>query len=245
MATLTSELGLASSPVGIPASDQAIRVLAAGDPRFQKSVTSVLDSGDIALVECVDDAKTMLEKINRGFDCIVVDKTVGDRSSLELHETIVQNFYNAPPMILVTAEGKYQAVLKTFRSGLSDYVSMDHDFGAELLHAIRRAVERGGKTRALIEEIEHLSKLANYDRLTGLANRNVLNDRLVSLFATGDRHGVPFAVFLIEINNFKQINAVHGHATGDRRSGLLPASSLSPVARLTRLDGCRATNSCT
>ena len=150
-----------------------------------------------------------------GFDCIIVDTTVGDRSSLELHENIVQNYDHAPPMILLTAEGSIKSVLKAFRNGLSDYVSMDHDFGGELLQAIRQAVERGSR-RMLIEEIEHLSKLANYDRLTGLANRNVLNDRLVSLIAGGERHGVPFSLFLIEINNFKQINDVHGHTTGDQ-----------------------------
>jgi len=58
--------------------------------------------------------------------------------------------------------------------------------------------------------------LAFHDQLTGLANRALLADRLDQAIAharRGDHGGV--AVLFIDIDRFKDVNDVHGHAVGD------------------------------
>jgi diguanylate cyclase (GGDEF)-like protein len=210
-------LQIATRLAGGPGANESIRVLVAGDVAYKKSVGSAFGGADIALIEHVETADELLQKIRRGdFDCIVADATVGDCNSLELRESIEQTCQNAPPMILLTENVNLKTVLKAFRNGISDYVPKDHDFAIELLSAVRRAVERNRKTRALIDEIDHLATLANYDRLTGLPNRTLLDDRLLSLIASGERHSEQFSIFLIDINNFKHINDVHGVAAGDQ-----------------------------
>ncbi len=81
---------------------------------------------------------------------------------------------------------------------------------------MRRAVTRSRKTQHILDEVEYLSRMAKYDRLTGLPNRNFLEDRLQSLIASGERHGTAFSLFLIDVNNFRQINDIYGHAVGDQ-----------------------------
>jgi diguanylate cyclase (GGDEF)-like protein len=57
--------------------------------------------------------------------------------------------------------------------------------------------------------------LARHDVLTGLPNRRVLTDELGKMIARGQREVRPFAVLLIDLDRFKPINDIHGHAAGD------------------------------
>lgn len=52
------------------------------------------------------------------------------------------------------------------------------------------------------------------DRLTGVANRMALDSLLARL--TADRRAAPFAVFFVDLNDFKPLNDEFGHDNGDR-----------------------------
>jgi diguanylate cyclase (GGDEF)-like protein/PAS domain S-box-containing protein len=63
------------------------------------------------------------------------------------------------------------------------------------------------------DELEHQ---ANHDALTGLANRNLLKDRLHQALALAHRYGRPFSIAFIDLDNFKLINDSLGHEVGDQ-----------------------------
>jgi diguanylate cyclase (GGDEF)-like protein/PAS domain S-box-containing protein len=62
------------------------------------------------------------------------------------------------------------------------------------------------------EELEHL---AHFDPLTDLPNRLLLSDRLRQAIALSKRSGKPLAVLYLDLDGFKLINDMHGHAVGD------------------------------
>ena len=63
--------------------------------------------------------------------------------------------------------------------------------------------------RRFQDEIEHL---AHHDFLTGLSNRAIFYRKLAEVAAEGR----PVAVFMIDIDTFKEINDAYGHTLGDR-----------------------------
>ncbi|WP_024326218.1 sensor domain-containing diguanylate cyclase [Thioalkalivibrio sp. AKL19] len=75
---------------------------------------------------------------------------------------------------------------------------------------------------------EELRFLAHHDPLTGLTNRSLFYDRLDLALHSAHRYQNHLALLFLDINDFKVINDVHGHAVGDR--------VLCTIAR--RLEGC-------
>ncbi|HZI83808.1 MAG TPA: EAL domain-containing protein [Casimicrobiaceae bacterium] len=63
------------------------------------------------------------------------------------------------------------------------------------------------------DDLEHQ---ANHDALTGLANRNLLKDRLQQALALANRYARPFSVAFVDLDNFKLINDSLGHEIGDQ-----------------------------
>ncbi|MBN8874118.1 MAG: GGDEF domain-containing protein [Rhodospirillales bacterium] len=60
-----------------------------------------------------------------------------------------------------------------------------------------------------------LTTLATTDKLTGLGNRQEFDAAMLRLTRPGRRQGRPFAVLLLDIDHFKQINDTLGHLGGD------------------------------
>ena len=63
---------------------------------------------------------------------------------------------------------------------------------------------------------EQLKELAATDSLTGLANRRAFLDRLQGEVARSRRSRAEFCIVLLDLNRFKTVNDVYGHAVGDR-----------------------------
>lgn len=89
-----------------------------------------------------------------------------------------------------------------------------------LLHSMDDLVrQRTRELEAALAEAESLKRryadLAVMDDLTGLHNRRYFFPEARAALAQALRHRAAFAIALIDIDHFKRINDVHGHAVGD------------------------------
>src|SRR6266403_924279 len=98
-----------------------------------------------------------------------------------------------------------------FESPIADSAAPIHDRGGQTTGAV--IVFRDVSVeRAMSLQLSHL---AQYDVLTELPNRTLLNDRLTQAIASARRHGTGLAVLFVDLDRFKHINDSFGHATGD------------------------------
>jgi len=62
---------------------------------------------------------------------------------------------------------------------------------------------------------EEFLKLASLDSLTGLHNRRFAEERLASDIARSQRNRVSLTILMLDLDDLKKINDLHGHAAGD------------------------------
>jgi diguanylate cyclase (GGDEF)-like protein len=60
-----------------------------------------------------------------------------------------------------------------------------------------------------------ISRQAYSDTLTGLPNRRALDERLEDEVHSARRNGYSFAVVMMDLDGFKDVNDTYGHSTGD------------------------------
>jgi diguanylate cyclase (GGDEF)-like protein len=70
-------------------------------------------------------------------------------------------------------------------------------------------------TARLRGQVEQIEQLALYDALTGLANRRLFQDRAEQARLSARREGDGFALMLLDLDRFKEINDTLGHQAGD------------------------------
>jgi len=76
----------------------------------------------------------------------------------------------------------------------------------------QRVADRTAMLRNIQVELEMVAKT---DALTGLANRTLLNERILEAIAGSEASGKAPAVLVLDLDSFKPINDTLGHSAGD------------------------------
>ena len=110
-------------------------------------------------------------------------------------------------VVAIALDGVVLVHLEPLGSAVSDLSF----FGAVLVVMAIMLVRAGEQQDRLVEMLQ---RQASVDSLTGLVNRRVLDDALVTALA-GPAGNQGTALVMVDVDSFKQINDQHGHPVGD------------------------------
>jgi len=132
------------------------------------------------------------------------------------------------------ARGHVKGALNIYRDG-EDVAFTDTEF--ELAQRFGDAAALALDNAEIRARLEHQART---DALTGLLNHSVFYEQLLHALQESSRVHSPVAVLMLDIDDFKHVNDVHGHAVGDELLGFLAEvlrASVRPDDAICRLGG--------
>ncbi len=95
------------------------------------------------------------------------------------------------------------------------YATYDSNFASLSALALGIYVLLVAFSIAIVNERDKLKRLSTTDNLTGLANRSVAVKAISAELSRKVRYLHPFSILMIDLDDFKKVNDLHGHAEGD------------------------------
>jgi two-component system, cell cycle response regulator len=118
------------------------------------------------------------------------------------------------PVMLLTGRNDLESKRRGQAAGADDFLTKPV-VPLELQIRIAAMLRIKSLTDALEVANRRLEELADTDGLTGVANRRKFDKLLASEHERASRYRRPLSVAMVDIDHFKKVNDVHGHAVGD------------------------------
>jgi len=187
------------------------------DQEWLRLADRVFDASESGIF--VTDARRRLVKVNPAFSAITgyPPEEVLGRSPKLLGSGQHEPQFFARMLDTLAQVGRWQGEVWNRRRSGELYAqwlaaSCIRNAAGEITHYLAVFSDISG-LKAHEQQLDHL---ANHDMLTGLPNRRLLRDRLHQAIAYSQRHSNGLALAMLDLDGFKPVNDVHGHAVGDK-----------------------------
>jgi diguanylate cyclase (GGDEF)-like protein len=105
--------------------------------------------------------------------------------------------------------------LLQYSAFLAMFLEMTIGVGIIILLFEASQTQLAAEMHQLVSSEEQLKEMGIRDPLTGLYNRHYFNDIIRRELASARRYGTSVSVLLVDVDRFKEINDLKGHAVGD------------------------------
>jgi diguanylate cyclase (GGDEF)-like protein/PAS domain S-box-containing protein len=179
-------------------------------------VAKVFEEGTEVVM--ITDASKTLVRVNRAFTRVTgytEQEALGRTPSMLASGKHDDNFY-AAMWSAINAQGQWQGEVWNRRKDGTLYpewlsINQLHDAQGN----VTNYVAIGTDITARKADEERIRLLADYDTLTGLPNRRLLQDRIQNALSHAQRNGESLALMFLDLDRFKNVNDSLGHHVGD------------------------------
>ena len=134
---------------------------------------------------------------------VLSDLRMPGMSGYELQQTLQKEMQQNIPFMFMTADQDEDTESRGFENGAMDFIRKP--FRPDVL------LRRVGNIMQTVDQIEGLKKHASTDPLTGLLNKVSAEVELQRVCSQGQG-----ALLMIDLDSFKLVNDIYGHAMGDK-----------------------------
>lgn len=162
----------------------------------------------------VETADTMRQHLEQGaWDIVFADFTMPHFDAFKALDLLRASGLDLPFIIVSGTIGEDRAV-QAMKAGAHDYIMKSNT--ARLLPAVERELREAQVRLERRQAQERVQYLAYYDPLTDLPNRTLFADRLQQAVCIGRREKQCFALLVMDLDRFKDVNDSLGHHAGDQ-----------------------------
>lgn len=136
-------------------------------------------------------------------DMVLSDLRMPGMTGYELQLALQQEYKKIIPFMFMTADPSEESESKGLDNGAMDFIRKP--FRPDVL------LRRVANIMQTVEQIQGLKKDAETDKLTGLLNKVSSEKDLTELCKTATG-----ALMMVDLDSFKLVNDIHGHAMGDK-----------------------------
>ena len=155
-------------------------------------------------IDEANNGKEAIEKIKENkYDLIVTDIDMPIMNGEKLIKKIREKYSIDELPILVVSGNNDNSLIKCLKLGANDFIKKPFS-GEELKVRVNNIFE-------LYEHIKKILKSSQLDKLTGVYNRNFLENNFEEIFNLYEHKSIA----MLDIDHFKKINDTYGHQIGD------------------------------
>ena len=192
------------------------RILVIEDQAFDsKKFTDALavDNDNVEIVETGVQAMARINQEN--YDLVAVSLNLKNEDGLRLCSHLRSSEKTrAVPILMIAGDEDMPRIAHGLEIGAHDYILRPVDRN-ELLARVRTQIRRKRFQERLRSNFELSLSMALTDPLTGLYNRRYLEVHMQKLLQKNAASNKAMAVLILDIDNFKSFNTVHGYLIGD------------------------------
>jgi diguanylate cyclase (GGDEF)-like protein len=159
----------------------------------------------------IDDIQYALDK--RRIDLVLIDSRMPPKPGMEWLAEVTRK--QLAPVIMLTGSAIGEVTTQALHEGSLGYLPKGNLSADKLNNAVNLALDKWNRLQQAKADREKLERLATYDSLTGLYNRQAILAKLRESVNLANRYREDFSLTMLDIDHFRKINDRYGHLTGD------------------------------
>jgi len=161
------------------------------EPEMRKALTRLLRAQGLAVRSFANARELLAEPPPRGPACLVLDVAMPEMDGLQVQERLRERGVDLP-IVFLTGRGDIPMSVRALKAGAEDFLTKPVD-GADLLRAIRAALQRGADRRTRSDDLaalrERLALLTPREReVLGHVIAGKLNKQIAAALGTGEQN---------------------------------------------------------
>ncbi len=190
------------------------KMLIVDDLDIDRDILREIFENDFDILEAVNGKEGIdfIKKYGKDISIVLLDIHMPIASGIDVLKFRQTNpVFSSIPVVVITINDDTKSQMETFQLGATDFITKP--FVEEMIRYRIHNVLSTCQIEEVVRERENLRVKAELDLMTGIYNKVTIEHMISKLLATNT---TICAMLIIDIDDFKQINDVHGHLMGDQ-----------------------------